>query len=43
MIIKMLEKFDDFGDVIRLLPSHLRERVRVFPFEAQRPNSWPPI
>ncbi|MCU0712462.1 MAG: NAD(P)-binding protein [Pirellula sp.] len=27
----MLEKLDNFGDVIRLLPPHLHERVRFFP------------
>jgi photolyase PhrII len=39
MTIRMLEKLDDFGDVIRLLAPHLRERVRFFPANKQNTRS----
>jgi hypothetical protein len=31
MIVRMLEKLDNFGDLCSVLASHLQERVRFFP------------
>ncbi len=42
MIIRMLEKLDNFGDLIGVLAPHLHERIRFFPATKHRELEAPP-